>query len=77
MPDTADPSLHGNGTACPACELRRESEDRGAVVRPDVPCNVFGGTGRVRIADIEIIRRTCDEARRLYWSEFDRRVANA
>lgn len=71
----ADPTLHGNGYACPACELRREAEDKGAILRPDVPCNVCGGLGRLGYSDAEIVRRTVDEARRLYWPAFKARIA--
>lgn len=72
----ADPTLHGNGYACPACEMRREVEDMRAVLRPAVPCNVCAGTGRLGYSDAEIVRRTVEVARRLYWPEFDRRIAN-
>lgn len=70
-----DPALHGNGHACPACELRREAEDKGAFLRPDVPCNVCKGVGRLPIPEAEIVRRTVEEARRVYWPAFDARTA--
>lgn len=71
----ADPNLHGNGEACPACQLRREAEDKGAVIRPDTPCNVCHGTGRLAFSEAEIVARTVAEARRIYWPAFDRRIA--
>lgn len=71
-----NPSLHGNHDNCPACELRREMLDTGAVFRPDIPCNVCGGTGHIALSSVEIVRRTVEEARRLYWPAFDRRTAN-
>ena len=74
MPDA---SLHGNGYACPACELRRDAEDRGAVLRPVAPCNVCKGSGRIGHGAAEICARTVEEARRIYWPEFERRCGNA
>lgn len=71
----ADITLHGNGEACPACALRREVQDHGAILRPDVPCNVCGGLGRLGFTDAEICRRTVEEARRCYWPEVERRWA--
>ena len=71
----ADITLHGNGEACPACELRREAQDNGAVLRPEVPCNVCKGTGRLGFTAAEICRRTVEEARRCYWPEVERRWA--
>ena len=67
----ADKTLHDNGYACPACALRRESEDKGAVLRPDVPCNVCGGLGRLGFSNAEICRRTVEEARRCYWPKVE------
>lgn len=67
----ADKTLHDNGYACPACALRREAEDKGAVLRPDVPCNVCGGLGRLGFSDAEICHRTVEEARRCYWPEVE------
>lgn len=69
----ADPFLHGNGKACPACALRREAEDTAAVLRPDVPCNFCGGTGRIALSPAEIITAACAWAAAHYWPEFDRR----
>lgn len=69
----ADATLHGNGEACPACALRREVEDQGAILRPHVPCNVCGGVGRLGFGDAEICRRTVEEAWRIYWPEVERR----
>lgn len=72
MPDA---SLHGNHDACPACEMRREVQDTRPIDRPEVPCNVCKGTGHIPLSSAEIVRRTCEEARRVYWPEFERRIA--
>lgn len=69
--------LVGNGAPCDACALRREWMDRGAVLRPATPCNVCGGVGFVPLPDAEIIKRACDEARRLYWPLFDAKIRGA
>ena len=71
----ADKSLHGNGYACPACEMRREAEDKGAILRPDAPCNVCNGSGRLGYSAAQIVARTVEEARRLYWPAFEARIA--
>lgn len=71
----ADPSLHGNGYPCPACEMRREAQDKGAILRPETPCNACGGLGRLAYSDAEIVARTVEEARRLYWPAFEARIA--
>lgn len=73
MPDLA---LHGNGEPYPACELRRELVDAVSIFRPDVPCNVCHGIGRIPVPAAEIVRRTVEEARRLYWPEVERRIAH-
>lgn len=70
---TRTPTLHGNHDPCPACELRREVIDAARVDRPAAPCNVCGGAGFLPLKAAEIVRRTCEEARRLYWPDFDRR----
>lgn len=62
-----DVTLHGNHDTCPACELRREVQDKAPICRAAVPCNVCGGTGFLKLTVAEIVRRTCEEARRLYW----------
>lgn len=69
-----DPTLHGNHDTCPACELRREMQDTAPISRTAIPCNVCGGTGFLPLSSVEIVRRTVDEARRLYWPEFERRI---
>ncbi|AZB63899.1 hypothetical protein EBL87_09180 [Cereibacter sphaeroides] len=69
-----DPTLHGNHDTCPACQLRREMQDTAPISRPAIPCNVCGGTGFLPLSSVEIVRRTVDEARRLYWPEFERRI---
>ncbi len=70
-----DPSLHGNHDACPACAMRREVADNAPMERALIPCNVCRGTGHIPLSSVEIKRRTCVEAMRLYWPEFDRRIA--
>lgn len=70
-----DFTLHGNGYPCPACELRREAENKSAITRPDVPCNVCRGIGRLPYSDAEIVRRTVEEARRIYWPMVEARWA--
>ena len=66
--DVPDPALHGNGYACPACELRRE-EAHGIGGRLDIPCNQCGGTGRIARPILEIIAEHVAEARQHYWKE--------
>ena len=68
------PYLHGNHDPCPACEMRREVQDTRPVFREAIPCNVCGGCGYLTLSDAEIVRRTCIEARRLYWPQFDQRT---
>ncbi|MDZ4393784.1 hypothetical protein [Cypionkella sp.] len=78
-----DHTLHGNCEPCPACALRREalpvqSNAYGKITDHRhifVECNECGGYGLKPIPVAEIIRRTCEEARRIYWPEFDRRIA--
>lgn len=70
-----DPSLHGNHDPCPACEMRREHADFAPIDREPIPCNVCKGEGWLPLSEAEIVRRTCEEARRIYWPEFERRVA--
>jgi hypothetical protein len=70
-----DPSLHGNNDPCPACEMRREHADMKPIDREPIPCNVCGGEGWLPLSEAEIVRRTCEEARRIYWPEFERRIA--
>lgn len=69
-----DPSLHGNHDDCPACEMRREVQHTGPILRDAIPCNVCGGSGHIALSAVEIVRRTCEEARRIYWPDFYRRT---
>lgn len=71
-----DPTLHGNHDPCPACELRREMQDTAPIVREAIPCNVCKGVGFLPLDSAEIVRRTVEEARRIYWPEWERRVAH-
>ncbi len=70
-----DPDLHGNHDPCDACALRREALGPVPIGKGEVPCNVCGGSGWLPLTEAEIVRRTCDEARRIYWPAFDRRNA--
>lgn len=70
-----DPTLHGNCEPCPACELRREMIDTAAILRPVIQCQVCNGTGLLALPTAEIVRRTCEEARRIYWPQFEARIA--
>lgn len=70
----ADPALKGNHDPCPACELRREALGAVPIPHGEVGCNVCKGTGWLVLADAEIVRRTCEEARRIYWPAFERRI---
>lgn len=70
------PYLHGNHDPCPACEMRRELQDTAPIARDLIPCNVCQGTGHLPLSDAEIVRRTCIEARRLYWPQFEERTAH-
>ena len=62
--------LHGNHDPCPACALRREMQDTAPIDREPLPCNVCKGVGYLRLRDAEIVRRTLEEARRLYWPAY-------
>ena len=72
---TATLELHGNHDPCPACELRREMQDTAPILREAVSCNVCKGTGMLPIGDAEICRRMAEEARRIYWTQFEARIA--
>ena len=62
--------LHGNCDPCPACALRREMQDTAPIDRAPLPCNVCKGVGYLKLHDAEIVRRTIEEARRLYWPAY-------
>jgi len=68
-----DPTLHGNHDPCAACELRREHHDTAPITRAAIPCNVCGGTGWLPLSTAEIVRRTVEEARRIYWPTVEAR----
>lgn len=72
-----DPDLHGNHDPCPACALRREVLGAAPIDHGSVACNVCGGTGYLPLSEAEIVARTCEEARRIYWPAFDRRIGRA
>lgn len=72
-----DHALHGNHDPCPACEMRREAEDSRPMTRRAIPCNVCKGVGFLPLPDAEIVRRTCEEARRIYWPMVEARWAAA
>lgn len=62
--------LQNNHDPCPACALRREMQDTGTINRDALPCNVCKGKGYLKLHDAEIVRRTIEEARRLYWPDY-------
>lgn len=70
-----DHDLHGNHDPCPACEMRRQARGRAPIAKGEIACNVCGGQGWLPLSDAEIVRRTCEEARRIYWPQFEARVA--
>lgn len=67
LSQTATLELHGNHDPCPACEMRRDAEDKAEILRPDIPCNVCKGSGFLPLGDAEICRCTVAEARLIYW----------
>ena len=51
-----DPTLHGNGYTCPACELRREVDQQRTVFgSSDIPCNQCNGIGRIANTAAQIV----------------------
>lgn len=65
-----DPTLHGNGYTCPACELRREADrQRTAFGSTDIPCNQCNGTGRIAKTAAQIVAEQVAWAREHYWSQ--------
>lgn len=44
------------------------------IKKREVPCNVRKGEGWLPLSDAEIVRRTCEEARRVYWPAFEARI---
>lgn len=64
-----DPTLHGNGFDCPACELRRAEARRTSILGPRaIPCNRCGGTGRIARPVADIVADHVAWARQHYWS---------
>jgi hypothetical protein len=55
--------------------MRREHADMTPINRETIPCNVCSGEGWLPLSEAEIVRRTCEEARRIYWPEFERRIS--
>ena len=45
------------------------------ILRPKIECQVCDGTGLLPLPTAEIVRRTCEEARRIYWPQFEARIA--
>lgn len=72
-----DHTLHGNHDPCPACALRREALGDVFIDVGDVPCNACKSTGFIPLSDEEIVRRTVEEARRIYWPAFEKRLQEA
>lgn len=48
-------------------------QDTAPVIRDVIPCNVCGGLGYLPLSSAEIVRRTVEEARRLYWPQVEAR----
>lgn len=65
-----DPSLHGNGYTCPACELQREADREYTVFgsRNGKPCNQCNGTGRIAFTLRETYELQLADAHKFYWS---------
>jgi hypothetical protein len=82
------PYLHGNWETCTACNgtgqssqelfFAREFEAKDGRRYPSAniyaSCKTCKGTCRVAVPKAEIVRRTCIEARRLYWPQFTERT---
>ena len=65
-----DPTLHGNGYICQACELRREADRRLTVFgNHEIPCNQCKGTGRIAKTTAQIVSEHVAWARENYWSK--------
>ena len=66
-----DPTLHGNGYTCTACELRRETDRARRVFGSNtgIDCNHCNGTGRIAFTLREIYEFQLADARRYYWSQ--------
>lgn len=72
-----DPYLHGNGEACHACadgRFRVSLKYNSPVMRPEGRCTTCHGTGKAPLPTAEIVARTVEEARRIYWPQWERRV---
>jgi hypothetical protein len=72
-----DHALHGNHDPCPACALRREALGAVPIAYGEVPCNNCSSKGYLPLSDAEIVRRTVEEARRLYWPAVEARLQEA
>jgi len=66
-----DPSLHGNGYTCTACELRRAADRERTVFgsKAGVECNQCDGTGRIAKTAAQIVAEQAEWAREHYWSQ--------
>jgi len=66
-----NPSLHGNGYTCPACELRREEDRKRTAVgsKTGPKCNRCNGTGRIAFTLRETYELQLADARKYYWSD--------
>ncbi len=65
-----DPTLHGNGYTCPACELRREADRKcSAFESSDIPCNQCNGIGRIAKTAAQIVAEQVAWAREHHWSQ--------
>ena len=51
-----DPTLHGNGYICTACELRREADRKRSIFGlSDIPCNQCNGICRIANTAAQIV----------------------
>lgn len=72
-----DHALHGNHDRCLACALQREARGPVPIRYGEIACNVCGGKGYIPLSDEEIVRRTAEEACRIYWPAFNARLQAA
>jgi hypothetical protein len=49
-------------------------QDTAPITREVLLCNVCGGVGFLPLDSAEIVHRTVEEARRIYWPEWERRL---
>lgn len=71
-----DHTLHGNHQPCPAvdCKAFTGTSIGNGIWREPIVCPICKGRGFVPLPDAEIVRRTCEEARRVYWPALEARI---